>query len=189
MSIQQSFKGLYRLCQCRCGKLIKIVSKDYKIRKFVNGHAQRGSLNSNYKNGISRHGEYILIYRPDHPNAQKGGYIPQHRLIMSEFLGRPLKPNEEVHHKNENEKDNRLENLELLTTAEHTTLHNLKDMSDWLCSICGGSKTYERKTKIGKRPNWFGNEITGLICSYCYDKIRNKKRKRINGKYVTINQI
>lgn len=63
---------------------------------------------------------------------QGNGYLEQnkkgrlngvHRFIMEEFLGRQLEYNEVVHHKNHNKQDNRLENLEVLSRAEHTKIH------------------------------------------------------------------
>lgn len=64
-----------------------------------------------------KHG-YVLVYAPDHPNArrcEKGRrkYVLEHRLVMSQHLGRPLSRHEVVHHKNDDKQDNRIENLEL----------------------------------------------------------------------------
>jgi hypothetical protein len=50
-----------------------------------------------------------------HPCADKRGRILEHRLVMSEYLGRPLFKHETVHHKNGIRTDNRIENLELFS--------------------------------------------------------------------------
>jgi hypothetical protein len=71
-----------------------------------------------------------------HPNVDKylttilkrNGKVSQirrHRLIMEEHLGRELKKNEVVHHINRNKRDNRIENLEVMTIHEHQKMHAL----------------------------------------------------------------
>jgi hypothetical protein len=54
----------------------------------------------------------------------ESGWIFQHRLVMERHIGRELAEDELVHHKNEVKTDNRIENLELTTWAEHTKEHH-----------------------------------------------------------------
>lgn len=62
--------------------------------------------------------KYKTIVAHGHPNAKADGSILEHRLIMSQMIGRPLEKGENVHHKNGDGFDNRPENLELWNTAQ-----------------------------------------------------------------------
>lgn len=61
---------------------------------------------------------------PEHPNARKNGYVSEHVLVMSRILGRPLRSDEVVHHRNEDRLDNRPENLEVMLRSKHLSHHH-----------------------------------------------------------------
>lgn len=63
---------------------------------------------------------YVLIYSPEHPCKNAANYVREHRLVMEKKLGRYLKKNEVVDHRNGVKDDNRLRNLRLYAkNAEH----------------------------------------------------------------------
>jgi len=45
------------------------------------------------------------------------------RQKVEKWLGRRLKPNEIIHHKDHNSQNNNFDNLEILTKEEHRILH------------------------------------------------------------------
>lgn len=64
---------------------------------------------------------YVMVWNPGHPNAKGGrdkSYVAEHRMVMSNYLVRPLLRSEQVHHRNGDRSDNRIENLELWSTSQ-----------------------------------------------------------------------
>lgn len=96
-------------------------------RRFPNKGAfknQRGANNAHWKGGLSLHTKgYVYEYAPGHPNADKRGYILQHRLRVSEAIGRPLREDEVIDHADENKRNNEVHNLHIYTNAEHSRKH------------------------------------------------------------------
>jgi hypothetical protein len=95
-----------------------------------------------------------------------GKYALQHRLVMERHLGRPLRADEEVHHRDGNRTNNDFANLQLMDKAEHARLHAGK-FDRWsrdyeFCVVCGGRD----------RPHTGNGE-----CARCKARRRYRERK------------
>lgn len=65
---------------------------------------------------------YVYVCRPDHPNSVRR-YIKRSRVVVEEALGRILASTEHVHHLNGIRDDDRIENLVVVSRAEHNHVH------------------------------------------------------------------
>lgn len=65
---------------------------------------------------------YIRVRAPEHPLASKNGWVLEHRMVVYD-AGIDIPPGHHVHHKNHIRDDNRLENLEVVSEADHHRGH------------------------------------------------------------------
>lgn len=86
------------------------ISKSAKSNPRHRSHRQFGEDNHHFKGGSIDKNGYRLI------NVRRGKQVFEHRVVMSEMIGRPLLSHETVHHKNGVRDDNRETNLELWST-------------------------------------------------------------------------
>jgi len=77
-----------------------------------------GEKNVNWNGGKFMSAGYVYILSPKHPHATKLGYVAEHRLVMEAHIGRYLRPEERVHHKNFDKSDNKIENLQLFASEK-----------------------------------------------------------------------
>jgi predicted RNA-binding Zn-ribbon protein involved in translation (DUF1610 family) len=91
---------------------------------------KQGPRASNWRGGrqVLKNGYVMVTLAPDDPMAamsihKRHRAIYEHRLVMARHLGRLLLPWEEVHHKNKDKQDNRIENLELTDKRTHAFQH------------------------------------------------------------------
>ena len=81
---------------------------------------------------------YRIVYQPSHPHAHSNGYVYEHILVAEKKLGRSLKLEEVVHHKDKNKENNSPDNLIVFATnADHSTYHKggtLEKVEDYYIS-------------------------------------------------------
>jgi hypothetical protein len=90
-----------------------------------------GPRASNWRGGrqILRNGYVMITLAPDDPyvamgSAKRHRAVYEHRYVMARHLGRCLATVEQVHHRNGDKTDNRLENLELISASDHSARHH-----------------------------------------------------------------
>lgn len=73
----------------------------------------------------------------------------EHRWVVEQMIGRPLKPGEIVHHRNHDTLDNRPENLEVMSKAAHIRHHHELGTHKWMRSgeydACRGCNRTDRR--------------------------------------------
>lgn len=107
-------------------------------------------------------GNYTYAVVKNHPKATKHGYVYHHRIVIENHIGRQLEDHEVIHHLNGDRKDNRVDNLILMTNSEHTTIHNLMKGSlvcELRCPTCG--KVFVRE----RRQTYLAKGGTRAFCS------------------------
>lgn len=117
-------RGVARLCEVEgCGRTHAghgLCTTHLRRQRHENGLSDdipisqsNGCRPPGYGRGWIDSNGYRSVMAPGHPNADAEGRILEHRLVMSQLIGRALLPGETVHHKNGRRADNRPENLEL----------------------------------------------------------------------------
>jgi hypothetical protein len=98
---------------------------------------------------------YTRLRMPGHPLADKCGMVLEHRLVLSQKLGRWLRREEHTHHLNGDRRDNRPENLVVTRNGLHqATYHPQGQKGPRTCAVCG---------TLGRTVGWG-------MCSRCYHR-------------------
>lgn len=113
--VEQSCEG--------CGATFLAFKRDRRrfCGKSCSGRANAprltGALNNRYNGGLCEHDGRLWVVCRD------GSQVTYARALMMGHLGRLLGPWECVHHVNEDPADDRLENLMVMSRAEHARHH------------------------------------------------------------------
>lgn len=122
---------------------------------------------------------YIRIYMPEHVNSDINGLIYEHQLMAEKKIGRPLKPEETVHHIDHNRSNNSLDNLLIFASnSDHIAFHR---NHTYILDECGIAHC-EAKTHIEKTCKLCGKSVywSADYCETCSHIIQRKVTNRPN---------
>jgi len=107
-------------------------------------------------------------YKIIHVNGKQ---FSEHRHVMEQKLGRPLKPNELVHHKDGNRSNNEEENLQVINgIGKHNGMHrtNWDFLTHRTCTGCGKRKTVKffYRHKSGRQTGAYFSRCTRCKAEY-----------------------
>lgn len=144
-------KGMFIKEYCKNSRSARWIAKRYnttittvtthlkKNNIKLRTYSFKGDKNPKWRGGkhIDKDG-YVYVYSPHHPHRTANNTVFEHRLAMEAHIGRHLLPHEIVHHINHVINDNRIENLSIMSTSSHTSLHSKENVKK------------RRRDKLGK---------------------------------------
>jgi hypothetical protein len=154
----------YGLCGCGCGEKTPIATRTKSKRgqykgepmRFIRGHATRGRTLGKQAFYVEGGRTYVMA------RGRNGTGMLYSRVLMWNEIGRQPRPDEIVHHINEDPTDDRIENLQIVTRAEHIKLHHatitplsrkasrkLRKRVTAICNGCG--QPYERTPAVMRK--------------------------------------
>ena len=86
----------------------------------------------------------------------------EHRLVVEKFIGRKLLPDEIVHHKDNDGRNNDISNLEIMSRSEHAKLHYIPPT------------THERRLNATKKLNWSWGKTLEVLAELKNGKTQQK---------------
>jgi len=112
---------------------------------------------------------FVLAECPKHPYAWKrDGCVHFHRLVMENHLGRYLREDEFVFHKDEDRKNNDIENLRIVIRSPATRVYKPRSAPPKrICGVC----------KEGFRPEWLECKANYSDSKYCSDFCRAEAKR------------
>lgn len=126
-----SNEGLIKLFPNKSFQAIYKKAYNLGLRKtpeieFLNrSEVRKGEKNSNWKGGRKKTPNgYVQVHMPNHPRADKNGYVMEHIVVFEEVTGITVPCNCCVHHLNGIKGDNRIENLCMMEFGAHTVMHH-----------------------------------------------------------------
>eukprot|EP01124_Arcella_intermedia_P001853 TRINITY_DN11023_c0_g2_i1.p1 TRINITY_DN11023_c0_g2~~TRINITY_DN11023_c0_g2_i1.p1 ORF type:complete len:183 (+),score=19.18 TRINITY_DN11023_c0_g2_i1:34-582(+) len=117
-------------------------NNQYQSPRYNNRRGSRTNYNNDYRDEYERHPNGLVTCTQANGyskywDTREDKWTYTHRRVAEKKIGRPVMPDEEVHHINKDRGDNRYENLVVLSKPVHKVLHQSPEHERTTCFRCG----------------------------------------------------
>lgn len=137
---------------------------------------------------------YVMVKMPNHPRADRRGYVLEQILVLEKALGRPVLPTEEAHHRNRIRSDNSPGNLILFWTkgmhrSYHERLKAYEECGHYEWRKCMYCHQYDDPSNMSSYKTKINTRYYHKHCHAEYDRKRYKSKIGAVRTYVRSNTV